>query len=288
MERHLRLGSVPLVNLHKLPNLRAMTTVDPRNIVCVPIRMWRNPGIPVAQPRNMVFIDRYEIGTTARYLPKVEPLHLEFAIGAIRQSTAALLSLILHHSCEVIRMWPSSPSLPHLRKLVIARPYQGVSRNTKHDRTGRNIVHQARSIRRNDLATWVKELPSLHTLEITQSTDDGELLNLLYWLKNNKYPNLKELYLKRVLCFAADLRQFIFAHMDDLESLTHDTPAVFTPAWETLKENIVQTASASCHLQLTGSPKPRVSRHNQDRKIRAWWDTFEQRMIHDTIATLDG
>ena len=120
MESHLRLGSVPLVDLHKLPNLRAMTTVDPRNILSVPIRMWRNPGIPVAQTGNMVFIDRYEIGTTARYLPKVEPVHLEFALGAIRQSTAALPSLILHHSCEVVRMWPNSPSLPHLRKLVIA------------------------------------------------------------------------------------------------------------------------------------------------------------------------
>ena len=76
--------------------------------------------------------------------------------------------------------------------------------------------------------------------------------------------------------------------MDDLESLTIDTPAIFTPDWEMLKENIVETAPASCHLQLTGSFKPRVSRHNQDRKIRVWWDTFHQRMIHDTIATLEG
>ena len=284
MERLLRLGSVPLVDLHKLPNLKAMTTLDSRNIVSVPVRQWSNRGVPVTQPGKIVFIDRYEIDSTDRHLNSVETVHLEYAIGAIRQSTAALPSLILHHSCEVIRMWPNSPSSLHLRKLVIARPFQGVSRNTSYDRIESNVIYQDNAIRGNDLATWVKELPSLHTLEITQSTDDHELLNLLHLLREQKYPNLKVLYLKRVLSRATDLRQFVFAHIYDLESLTIDTPAVFTSEWDILKENIKSAAPPSCNLQLTKSFKPRVSRHNQERKIQAWWDRFHERMTEDTTA----
>ena len=288
MERLLRASSVPLIDLGKLPNLRAMTTLDPRNIVSVPIREWSNRGEPVAQPGNIVFVDRHEIDSTGRYhqLGRIEasPEHLEYAIGAIHQSTAALPSLILHQSCEVIRMWPNSPSLPHLRRSVIARPYQGVSENERTDRSRINVVHQDTIIRRNDLATWVKELPSLHTLEITQSTNDHELLNLLHLIRNQRYPNLKKLYLKRVLGFAVDLRQFVFAHMDGLESLTIDTPAVLTSQWEVLKEDIINAAPVSCHLQLTGSFKPRVSRHNQARKIEVWWADFYERLIEDTVT----
>lgn len=294
MELLLRAGSVPLFDLHKLPNLRAITTLDRPNIVKIPVREWSERGAPVAQPGNIVFVDRYDIDSGARNTNKVEPVHLEYAIGAVRQSTAALPSLVLHHSCEVMRMWPNSPSLSHLRRLVIARPYRGLSENKWSDRTGKIIIHQDISIRRNDLATWVKELPSLHTLEITQSTYDHELLNLLHFLKGRKYPNLKVLYLKRVLSFATDLRQFIFAHMDNLESLTIDTPAIFTSEWETLKEEIEHKAPASCRLQLTGSFKPSMSRRNQERMIPAWWDRFpcaqvwwdrfHEHMIEETTA----
>ena len=288
MEGLLRAGSVPLIDLRKLTNLRAMTTLDPRNIVSVPVREWSNRGSPVAQPGNIVFVDRYEIDSSVRYNLRdrrvAQPEHLEYAIGAIHQSTAALPSLILHHSCEVIRMWPNSPCLTHLRKLVIARPYQGVSENEKHDRSGRNVIHRGETIKRNDLATWVKQLPSLHTLDIAQRTDDHELLNLVHLLGVQRYPNLRVLSLQRVLTFATDLRRFVFAHIDDLESLTIDTPAVFLSEWKVPKEETIGKAPASCHLQLTESFRPRVSRRNRDRKIQMWWATFHERMIEDTVA----
>ena len=284
IERMLRSGTVPLVDLHKLPQLQSITTLDPRNVVSVPVRVWRVRGVPVPQPGNITYLDRTEIDSTVRHWgSRVENGNLEFAVGAIRQSAASLPSLIHHHSCELIRTWPNSPPLLHLQKLTLARPYQGVSENTVYHRSGMTVIAEGMHISRNRLVTWVKNLPNLHTLEITQSTDDYELINLFCLLGNQKYPNLKVLYLKGVVTTATDLQLFLSNHIDNLKFLTIDTPAVFTRDWDRLKEDITCMASPFCRLHLTESFKPMVSGHDKDGKIQSWWDNFHRRMEQDLI-----
>ena len=104
-----------------------MTTLDPRDIGSVPVRVWRRQGEPVQQPGHIAYLDRREIDSTVRYSRSdAQPYNLEFAMGSIRQSANILPSLILHHSCELVQMWPNSLPILHLRKLVIVRPYQGL------------------------------------------------------------------------------------------------------------------------------------------------------------------
>ena len=64
------------------------------------------------------------------------------------------------------------------------------------------------------------------------------MVNLVYALRSQRYPNLKVLHLKRIVIIATHLRQFLAFHLVRLEPLISDTPVIYTPDWLVLKHEI--------------------------------------------------
>ena len=90
----------------------------------------------------------------------------------------------------------------------------------------------------------MKNLAGLHTLELHQSTEDKQLINILRLMAGHNYPNLKVLTLDHILTRGADLWTFLRPHLGALESLTIETPVIFPR--EYIQKEIFEIISASC------------------------------------------
>ena len=155
-----------------------------------------------------------------------------------------------------------SKSLPNLHRLTLARPYGGVSRAERWEPL--------------QLAPWMKDLAGLHTLELHQSTEDKELINILRLMEGHNYPNLKVLTLDHILTRGIDLWIFLRPHLGALESLTIETPVIFPR--ESVQKEILDNISASCQVRLTPSYKPSVSQDDEEVETQAWWDSYHDRL----------
>lgn len=251
----------------KLVNLRSIVTMENRDLIMIDPRdgvygQCKCENIYLGLRRKIEWIGGY-----LRVWHEIHTRNLELAIQTMIQSGNPLSSLSFHRSAAMLRYAPTEARLLNLRTLTLGRPYKGRSESDFGPYAREHLMTQ-----------WLTDLPNLHTLKITQSLKVAGMVNIVRALGDQRYPNLKVLYLKHVVTTATDLRKFLMLHLAGLESLIIDTPVIFTPDWHVLQKEIATYSSDRCNLVLTDSFKPKVSRHRKSEKIQRWWDGFDRRL----------
>ena len=266
------IDSSKLFDFGKLARLRSIIAIQNRDLVMIDT----GDGIySQCRCENAELGLRRKIGDRYRVWRKVQTANLELAVQAMMRSGNSLSSLSLHESTAMINYAPTEAQLWNLRTLILGLPYKDFT----------DVHFKCQGV----VKGWLTDLPNLHTIKITQSSNVTDMVNIVYALRSQRYPNLKMLHLKRVVTTAAHLREFLAFHLVRLESLIIDTAVIFTPDWLVLKHEITTCSSDRCNIVLTDSfkPKPKVSPHRESksRSLQKWWDKFQRTMNLEPIGS---
>lgn len=262
----LREGKAPPLDLHKLPNLRTVTTHDAR--LQFNVRFSHS-----SDPRGYAY-SRRVLETGTNYFDGLDNAHLSLFMLAINQSDFALSRLQVSHFSELLSDRFNLPfTIPCLNHLIVGPPTVG-----KPIGTG-DVGMPVR------LATWVTTLPQLTVFEVCRTRECADNADLLAMLHNVRWPKLRIVRLRMVRTSATSLRHFLLEMYSfkilPFEEVVIVDPFIIPEDWALLKRELELLDPKPAVLELSGPFKPRFGKRRRGKKRRVWWERYARSPLNE-------
>lgn len=262
----LREGKAPPLDLHKLRNLRVVTTHDARLQFNVHFTHSSDPRVYTHSRRVL------ETGT--KYFDRLDNVHLSLFMLAINQSDFALGKLQISHFSELLSDSSHRPfTIPSLHHLVIGPPTVGQPVGTG------DVCMPLR------LATWVTTLPQLTVLEVYRTRGCADNTDLFAMLHDVHWPKLRIVRLQMVRTLKTSLRHFLlemysFKILPFAEVVIED-PFIIPEDWALLKRELELLDPKPAVLELSGPFKPSFGKRRRGKKRRVWWERYARTPLNE-------
>lgn len=262
----LREGKTPPLDLHKLPNLRAVTTHDAR--LQFNVRFSHS-----SDPRRYTY-SRRVLETGTNYFDGLDNTHLSLFMLAINLSDFTLSKLQISHFSELLSDRCHRPfTIPSLHHLVVGPPTVG-----KPIGTG-DVGMPLR------LATWVTTLPQLSVFEVYRTRECVDNTDLFAMLHDAHWPKLRIVRLQLVRSSAASLRHFLLEMYSfkilPFEELVIEDPVIIPEDWALLKRELELLDPKPPVLELSGPFKPWFGKRRRGKKRRVWWERYARSPLNE-------
>jgi len=266
LEDLLREGKAPRLDLHKLPNLRVLSTHDPR--LQFNVRFTH-----CSDPRRYTY-SRRVLETGTRYFDGLDNAHLSLFMLAMNQSDFALSKLQVSHLSELLSDRAHRPcTIPNLHHLVVGPPPNGHPLNTN------DVGMPLR------LAAWVTTLPRLSVFEVYRTRECVDNADLFAMLQDVHWPKLRIVRLEMVRSSAASLRHFLLEMYSykilPFEELVISAPVIIPEDWALLKKELELLDPKPPVLELSGPFKPNFGKRRRGKRRRVWWERYARSPLNE-------